>query len=322
MHDVVAVAYDGLCTFEFGIAVEVFGLPRPEISFPWYRFSVCASERRPIKAMGGISMDVPHGLGRLRDAQTVIVPGWRDIAETPPDDLCQALADAHSRGARLVSICGGAFVLAAAGLLDGKTATTHWMFANELARRFPKVSVQPQMIFTDDGDVLTAAGSAAGIDLCLHIVRKDFGADALFIVSQRLISQQGREGAQSQFMPMPNKTIIDAPVTKVMTWLTADLRRNVSVRSLAVMAHLSERTLHRRFVEFTGMSPREWLTSERIRRARVLLEHSELTLENIAVQVGFGNAETFRKHFKAHVGVSPSVFKRNNEARSSTTSST
>jgi len=322
MHDVVAVAYDGLCTFEFGIAVEVFGLPRPEISCPWYRFSVCASERRPIKAVGGVSMDIPYGLERLRDAQTVIVPGWRDIEETPPDELCQALVDAHSRGARLVSICGGAFVLAAAGLLDGKTATTHWMFANELARRFPKVSVQPQMIFTDDGDVLTAAGSAAGIDLCLHIVRKDFGPDALFIVSQRLISQQGREGAQSQFMPMPNRTVIDAPVTKVMTWLTADLRRNASVRSLAVMAHLSERTLHRRFVEFTGMSPGKWLTSERIRRARVLLEHSELTLENIAIQVGFGNAETLRKHFKAHVGVSPSVFKRDNEARRSMPSTT
>ncbi|WP_207005340.1 transcriptional regulator FtrA [Trinickia mobilis] len=306
---VTAVTYEGLCTFEFGIAVEVFGLARPEFDFPWYKFTVCAAERRPIAAVGGIMFSAPHGLEELSVADTIVVPGWRDIFEEPPAELCDALVSAQTRGARLVSICGGAFVLAAAGLLDGKSATTHWRFADELARRYPRISVRADKLYTDDGQILTAAGSAAGIDLCLHLVRKDYGVDVAYIVSQRLIAQPTREGGQSQFIPTPSKSVADPQLTKVMAWLASDLRKRVSISELAARVHLSERTLHRRFVDYTGKSPLEWLTVERLRRARLLLEHSDMSIEEIGCEAGYGNVEAFRRQFKARVGLAPSSYR-------------
>lgn len=251
----------------------------------------------------------PHGLEELSVADTIVIPGWRDIREEPSTILCDALVSAQSRGARLVSICGGAFVLAAAGVLDGKSATTHWRFADELAKRYPKISVRADKLYTDEGQILTAAGSAAGIDLCLHIVRKDFGVDVAHVVSQRLIAQPSREGGQSQFIPTPNKSIADQQLTKVMAWLTSDLRRSVSIGELAARVHLSERTLHRRFVDYTGMSAVEWLTAERLRRARLLLEHSDMSIEEVGCEAGFGNVEAFRRQFKARVGLAPSNYR-------------
>ena len=172
---VVSVVYDGLCTFEFGCTYEVFGLPRPELKRPWYRFEVCAAEPGPIRGAGGVVVEAPCDLGRIERADTVIVPGWRSASAAPPPPLLEALARVAERGGRLASICSGVFVLAAAGVLDGRRATTHWRYADELARRYPRIQVDPDVLYVDEGPVLTSAGSAAGLDLCLHIVRRDHG---------------------------------------------------------------------------------------------------------------------------------------------------
>src|SRR5262245_3820963 len=186
-HRVVAIVYDGLCTFEFGIVVEAFALPRPELGVPWYRFSVCSVNRRPVGAVGGVTVHPSHGLEALRRADTIVVPGWQERHGGPPAALVAAIRRAHRRGARVVSICSGVFVLAAAGLLDGRRATTHWRYAADLARRFPSVTVEPDVLYIDEGRVLTSAGSAAGIDLCLHIIRRDYGAEIANAVARRLV---------------------------------------------------------------------------------------------------------------------------------------
>ncbi|HSK95099.1 MAG TPA: DJ-1/PfpI family protein, partial [Euzebyales bacterium] len=200
---VAAIAYDGLCTFEFGIAVEVFGLPRPELDLDWYEFMVCAAEPGPLHATGGVRVAADHGLAAVAGAGTVVVPGWRDPDEPPPPALVDALLRAHARGARLLSICSGVFVLAATGLLDGRPATTHWRYAERLARRHPRITVLPDVLYVDDGELLTSAGSAAGIDLCLHVVRRDHGAHVAAQVARRLVSAPHRDGGQAQFVPRP-----------------------------------------------------------------------------------------------------------------------
>jgi AraC family transcriptional activator FtrA len=173
---VVALAYDRLCTFEFGIVVEIFGLPRPELNVEWYQFAVCSLDRGPLTATGGVTVQPTAGPRGLQRAGTIVIPGWRDADERPSDAVLDAVRAAHARGARLVTICSGVFVLAAAGLLDGKRATTHWRYVDRLRARYPKVRVEPDVLYVDEGSILTSAGSAAGIDLCLHIVRTDYGA--------------------------------------------------------------------------------------------------------------------------------------------------
>ena len=203
-HRVAAIAYDGLCTFEFGIAVEIFGLPRPELDIPWYDFRVCGVDDGPASATGGVSLNITHGIETLAWADTIIVPGWRHGAdETVPTGLREAVSTAHGRGARLVSICSGVFVLAAAGILDGKRATTHWRHAARLKALYPRISVEPDSLYVDEGQVPTSAGSAAGLDLCIHIVRRDHGPDIANSVARRLVLPTHRDGGQSQYVPRP-----------------------------------------------------------------------------------------------------------------------
>lgn len=309
-HSVVAIAYDGLCTFEFGIVVEVFGLRRPELSVPWYGFSVCSLERGELRAAGGVTISATAGLGRLRHADTIIIPGWRDAVENPPEALTQAIRRAHDRGARLVSICSGVFVLAAAGLLDGRKATTHWRYAERLSAKFPRVRVRPDVLYTDDGEILTSAGSAAGIDLCLHIVRRDYGAAIANQVARRLVVQPHREGDQSQYVTQSLRLDASHGLATLLDRVQGSLHRPWTISDLAKLAAMSDRNFARRFREETGTSPYRWLTHVRLLSAQHRLETTNQSVDQIARAVGLGTAETLRHHFRRRFHVSPTSYRR------------
>src|SRR5215510_15396552 len=217
-HRVVALAYDGLGMFEFGIVVEAFALKRPELNVPWYRFGVCSVEPGPIRVLGGITIEASSGLGALRRADTIVVPGWKTTGELPPTALLSALRNAYRRGARVVSICSGVFLLAAAGLLDGKRATTHWRYVDRLSRRYPSINVEPDVLYVDEGRILTSAGSAAGIDLCLHIIRRDYGAEIANQVARRLVVSPHREGGQAQFIERAVENEENPWFSKLLEW--------------------------------------------------------------------------------------------------------
>ncbi|GAA0600791.1 transcriptional regulator FtrA [Caenispirillum bisanense] len=307
---VVALAYDGLCTFEFGIVVEVFGLPRPEVGPDWYSFAVAAADPGPLRATGGVRVMADGGLDLLATAGTIVIPGWRDREERPPAALLHALRAAHAGGARLVSICSGVFVLAAAGLLDGRRATTHWRHVPILARDYPAVRAEPDVLYVDEGDVLTSAGSAAGIDLCLHVVRKDFGPRIANMVARRLVVPPHREGGQAQFIDRPVQARAEGRFAAVLAWLGDELPVGVSIDAMAARAGLSRRTFLRRFQAATGTTPGDWLTARRVARARDLLETTALAMEDLAAACGFGSAATLRHHFRLRVGVSPTDYRR------------
>ena len=306
---VCALAYDGLCTFEFGIAVELFALPRPEFD-NWYRFTTVKAESGPIRAVGGITVDAPDGLDRLRDASLIVVPGWRG-ADTPvPEDLCNALRDAHDRGARLASICSGVFVLAASGLLDGKRATTHWRYTDQLTTQYPRISVDPDVLFVEDGRVATSAGSAAGLDLGLHIIRQDFGAQVAASVARRLVLPAQRDGGQRQFVPRPEpKARVGSSLAELQDRIRASIDEDWPIERMAKAAATSSRTLARRFHEESGTTPLNWLKLERVLRAAELLENGSTPLADIWEACGFGSAESFRREFRKTMGVPPSRYR-------------
>jgi len=311
-RSVAVLAYDGLATFEFALAVEVFGLRRPELGVPWYDFKVCAAERGPLRATGGVTVHVAHGLGAIGRADTVVVPGWGPTLDEPiPEAVLAALRRAHARGARLVSICSGAFVLAATGLLDGKRATTHWRYTKLFAERFPRVKLVPDVLYVDEGQLLTSAGSAAGLDLCMHLVRKDYGAAIANEVARRLVIPPHREGGQAQFVPEPIPPVEGgSPLASVLGWALENLREPISVRRLARRAGMSERTFCRRFYAQTGTSPARWLIAQRVIAAQRLLETSPLPVETVADRVGMGTATNLRHHFREHLRITPRQYRR------------
>jgi AraC family transcriptional activator FtrA len=308
---VVVVAYDGLCTFEFGCATEVFGLPRPEMGEGWYRFAVAAAEPGPLRATGGIRLLADGGLDLLAGAGTVVVPGWRGVAAPVPEPLCAALRAAHAAGARILSLCSGAFVLAAAGLLEGRRATTHWRYAEALADRHPGLRFVPDVLYVDEGSVLTAAGSAAGLDLCLHLVRRDFGPAAANRIARRLVLPAHRQGGQAQYVerPVPRDRAAAARIAPLLDRVRAALDQPWPVARLAAEAAASPRALHRRFLEATGQSPGAWLLAERLAHARGLLEGPPLPVEAVAAACGFNTAASLRHHFRAQLGTSPAAYR-------------
>lgn len=308
---VVALAYDGLCTFEFGVAVEIFGLARPELGPDWYRFAVAAVDEGELRATGGVRVMADGDMSLIAQAGTVIVPGWRG-ADTPvPDALCQQLRQAHRRGCRILSICSGVFVLAAAGLLEGWRATTHWRYLETLQQRYPDVEVVPDVLYVDEGTVLTSAGSAAGIDLCLHLVRRDFGQEAANSVARRLVVQPHRDGGQTQNIVRPVPVARESKrLGLLFDYLHQQLADNHTVASLASRAGMSPRTFLRRFQDATGTTPARWLLNERLMRARGMLEKTRLSLDSIAIQVGFGSSSTLRYHFQQHFSVSPAAYRK------------
>jgi AraC family transcriptional activator FtrA len=308
---VVALAYNDLCTFEFGVAVEIFGLDRPEMGNAWYRFRVAAIEPGPLRAMGGISVAADGGLALIERAGTIIVPGWRGADSPVPARLITSLRKAHKRGARLLSFCSGAFVLAAAGLLDGRRATTHWRYSERLARAFPAVQVVPDVLYVDEGSVLTAAGSAAGIDLSLHLIRRDWGAAAANSVARRLVVPAHRDGGQAQFIEAPVPAAKEGGrLGQVLERMRSGAAGDTTLAQLARAAGMSRRTFIRRFKASTGTTPGAWLAATRIARARDLLRYSAHDIEEIATASGFGSAATLRHHFRRQVRVSPSAYRR------------
>jgi AraC family transcriptional activator FtrA len=310
-HLVAILAYDRLCTFEFGCAVELFALQRPELGVEWYRHAVCAIEPGPLRAMGGLTVEAPHGLATLKRAGTIVVPGWRDADETPPPALLKALRAAHARGARVTSICSGVFVLAHAGLLASKRATTHWRYAEKLAQRFPDVQVDAGALYIDEGPVITSAGSAAGLDMLLHLVRRDHGAKVANLVAQRLVMPPHREGGQAQFVPRPMPRDEESPVARLIDLMRGNPRADHSLPTLAAHAGLSVRTLQRQFKDATGLTPLEWLVRERISVAKELLEsHAGLDMEQVAELAGFGSPESLRRHFRLQGLPAPTTFRR------------
>jgi len=305
---VAALAYDGLCTFEFGIVVELFGLPRPTMK-SWYDFKVCALEPGPLRAIGGLTVTPAQGIEQLHRADMIVIPGWRDHRETPPVRLIDALRRAHRRGARLVSICSGVFVIAATGLLNGKRATTHWRYTGELARRYPEIHIQPDVLYVDEGDILTSAGSAAGIDLGLHIIRRDFGTLVANQVARRLIMPPHRDGGQAQFIERPVADEGSPWLSRLLEWVERHLAEDLTIDSLARQVCVSKRTLTRRFIDTTGTSPADWVAGLRIARAKELLETTALSVEEVAEKCGFGSSFTLRHHFRKRMQTSPLAYR-------------
>jgi AraC family transcriptional regulator, transcriptional activator FtrA len=305
------LAYPGMSAFETGIVTEVFGLPRPELDVDWYRLVICAQRPGPVPLVGGASLHTEHDLTTLASADTVIVPGVSDVHRPSSAALVAALRLASSRGARLVSICSGAFALADAGLLDGLRATTHWQYAGLLAERFPLVRVDPDVLYVDEGNVLTSAGSAAGLDLCLHLVRADFGPTIANAVARRLVIAPHRDGGQAQFIEAPiTPASVADPVAASMAWALAHLDQPITVATLAAMASMSSRTYLRRFAQRGGTSPIRWLIAQRIKASLPLLETTELGIEEIAARVGFDSVVTYRHHFGRAMRTSPSAYRR------------
>ncbi|MGH8779912.1 transcriptional regulator FtrA [Paraburkholderia sp.] len=310
-HLVVALVYDRLCTFEFGCVTELFALERPELDVDWYRFAVCAAEPGPIRAAGGITLAAPYTLRMLDRAATIVVPGWRDPDETPPEPLLRKIRSAYRRGTRLCSICSGVFVLAAAGVLDGKTVTTHWRYADRLQKRYPQLCVQPDALYVDEGQIITSAGSAAGIDMLLHLVRRDYGRAVANRVAQRLVVPPHREGGQAQFVPRPLPPDDSGRLAKLMDWVRTHPAAPHTLASLAQRAAMSPRTLQRQFRDATGMAPYEWLLRERVAIARELLEtHARMPMTRIAERAGFGSEESLRRHFRRIALTSPGAYRR------------
>ena len=309
-HLVVLLAYDRLCTFEFGCAVELFALERPELGVAWYDFAVCAVEPGPIRAAGGITVDAPYAPALLEQADTIVIPGWRGADEPVPESLLALLRAAFARGARLCSICSGVFVLAAAGLLDGRRATTHWRYTDALARRFPAIEVLPHDLYVDTGQVITSAGSAAGLDMLLHLVRRDYGAQVGNLVAQRLVVPAHREGGQAQYLPRPMAHDEKGRLTRLMDWIRLHPAEAHTVASMAGQAAMSARTLQRHFHDATGFGPVEWLIRERIALVKDLLEDSALSLGQIAQRSGFNTEQSLRHHFRRLAGTTPGAYRR------------
>ena len=309
-HRVAALAYPGMGLLELGIALEVFGLPRPELDVPWwYTIDVFAVSPGQHATLGAVALQVTHGLEVAAAADTVIVPGW-PVATEVPAPLITALRAANERSARLVSICSGAFALAAAGVLDGRRVATHWQYAERLARRYPALTVDPEVLYVDEGNLLTSAGSAAGIDLCLYLVRRDHGADIANRIARRLVMQPHRDGGQAQFIERPVPSDDDARIHDVISWLAGNLAAQITLADLAARAHLSQRQFSRRFRAVTGQSPLEWLVGQRIAASLACLDSGDEPVEQVAAQVGFSNPATFRHHFRVRMHTSPQAYRR------------
>jgi len=306
---VAALLYEKVATFELGIVTEIFGLSRPEMGPDWYRLITVAEQARPLRATGGLQVSPEAGLEVLSRAGTIVIPGWRTDGAAPSPAVKKALSQAYGRGARLVSICSGAFLLAACGFLAGREATTHWLYAEQLQSLYPDVDVNPDVLYVDGEQILTSAGSAAGVDLMLHIVRKDFGARAANEIARRMVMAPHRAGGQAQFIDRP----VPARANDRLGSLLEAVRRRPAERwTIARMARhvaMSQRTFIRRFHDSTGMSPGDWVIATRLEAARFLLESSAADVDQISHSSGFGSPAALRHHFRRRVGLTPTAYR-------------
>jgi AraC family transcriptional activator FtrA len=309
LHRVVALLNPPQSPFELACAAEVFGTVLEDVPAR-YSFRVCAQRPGSLPTTGGFAMFVDAGLAALQEADTVVVPGWHPPGAPVPSTVIEALLAAHRRGARIVAICTGAFVLARAGLLEGRRATTHWRSTAQLAAAFPEVQVDQDVLFVDHGDVATSAGSGAGIDLCLHLVRSDHGAAYAAQVARNMVLPPHREGSQLQYAEQPAPARADESLAPLLEWATSRLHTPLTLNRLAEHAGLSSRTLARRFTAQLGTSPGQWLLGRRVDAARVLLEQTDLPVETIATRVGLASAVNLRRRFRSHLGTTPGAYRR------------
>jgi transcriptional regulator GlxA family with amidase domain len=309
---VIAVAaFDGISPFHLSVPCLVFGEDRSADGIPPAELLVCAATPGSMRTSAGFGIDVPYGLARLADADTVIVPSWRDPGETAPPELLAALRAAHARGAMVVGLCLGAFVLAQAGLLDGRRATTHWRWAGAFKTRFPQVKLDPDVLYVEDDKLVTSAGTAASLDCCLHLLRGQIGAELANRVARRLVVSPHRQGGQAQFIeqPLPKPARGDR-LGEALEWALRHLQDAPGIDQVAAHAAMSRRTFTRRFRERTGASFQDWLNAQRIGLAQRLLEGTGLPVEQVAAQAGFGSALSLRQHFAQSLRTSPSAYRR------------
>ncbi|MEX5236157.1 helix-turn-helix domain-containing protein [Kocuria arenosa] len=309
ISNVAVIVFDEVSPFELGVACEAWAIDRSADGLPVMDFAVCSPDGGPVRTIAGFDVAVHHGLDRVAEADLVVLPAMsRDIPV--PAEVIHALRAAHDRGARLLSICSGAFVLGAAGLLDGRRCTTHWMHTAELAERFPAAQVVPEVLYVEDGTILTSAGTAAGLDACLHLWRQEFGSAAANTVARRMVVPPQRQGGQAQFIKDPVPEHRAETLDPLLTWIVGHLDEPLDVDALARRAAMSPRTFARRFRDETGTTPHAWITARRLHRAEQLLEETDLPVERIATDVGFGNAATLRHHFTRIRRLSPQQYRR------------
>lgn len=305
---VVCVVYDNLSLFEAGIASEVFGLERPEFGRALYRFRIAQAEPGVLRSRGGLQLSADGGLRLLNEADLIIVPGWR--GSDVPTALVRALRRAHQRGAQVMSICTGAFVLAEAGLLDDVAATTHWRYVPAFRERFPNVDWRADVLYVDAGSIITSAGSAAGIDACLHLVRRHHGSAVANLVARTMVTPPHRQAGQAQFIPMPVAPAHRGGIGPVLDWARSRLDQPLRIADMAAQAATSERNFLRRFSAQVGVGPKQWLRRERVAAAQILLERSTQRLDSIAQAVGFGSVSALRIAFRQTIGVPPTLHRR------------
>ncbi|MFC3349986.1 GlxA family transcriptional regulator [Streptomyces echinoruber] len=312
LKNVAAVLLDGVHPFELGVLCEVFGLDRSDEGLPVYDFAVVSAEGPELRThVPGFTVSTPHGLDRLREADLIAVPAGSDFtSRTYPPELLDALVDACARGARVLSVCSGVFVLGAAGLLDGRRCAAHWQQAKELARRHPRAIVEPDVLYVDEDPVITSAGTAAGIDACLHLVRKEQGPEVANKIARRMVVPPHRDGGQAQFVERPLPRSRCDTVGGVLAWMERNLDREITVEQLAARAHMSPRTFARRFQQETGTTPYRWLLRQRVLLAQQLLEATDETVDAIAARAGFGTAAALRYQFDRVLGTTPNDYRR------------
>lgn len=308
MHTVAVLALDQVIPFDLSTPIEVFDRTRLPGGRPAYRVRICATT--PAVDAGAFTITAPYGLAALAEADTIVLPGCADPTAPIPEPALGAIRAAAADGTRIASICTGAFVLAATGLLDGRRATTHWLAANLLAERFPAIDVDPDVLYVDNGQFLTSAGAAAGLDLCLHLIRRDHGSAVAADAARLSVMPLEREGGQAQFIvadqpPTPRGSVLEP----VLRWMQNNAEADLTLDDIAAHAGMSTRTLNRRFREQTGSSPVQWLHRARIRQAQYLLESTDHPIDRIAGQVGFGSPTAFRDRFKRVVGTSPAAYR-------------
>jgi transcriptional regulator GlxA family with amidase domain len=319
LRNIAVVVVNGFLPFEFGTICEVFGVDRTDDGLPAYDFAVVAGEPAPIRAHLDFTISPTSGLERLEEADLIALPAVGDqrlgrldgaSRQAFPEDLLDALRRAVGRGAQVLSVCSGAFILGEAGLLDGRRCTTHWRHADELARRYPQAKVDPDVLYVDDNPVISSAGTAAGIDACLYLVRKEQGSRVANGIARRMVVPPHRDGGQAQYVEQPIAPSCDGSLRDLLEWLRANLGRPLTVRQLAARANMSERTFARRFVQDTGTTPQRWLIGQRILLAQQLLEETDETVDAIADHTGFGNATALRHHFRTWRGTTPNAYRR------------
>lgn len=308
-HKIVVPLTPNVPVFEAAVAFEVFGRPRRGFPDPWYEVTYCTGHDAPVTTAEGLTFTTP-GLAAITEADTVIVPACADLQGDPPPALLTALRDAYHRGARIASICTGAYTLAAAGLLDGRRATTHWLHAASLAERWPDVKLDTDVLYTQDERIFTSAGECAGLDLCLHLVALDHGSHVANALARRMVISPHREGGQAQYIEAPFPVSDSASLAPLLDWVRANLDRPLTVEDLAHRAKMSRRTLLRHFKKATGTTPVKWLTGERVARARELLETTDASMESVAAQSGFGTAQSMRVHFARINQTSPRGYRQ------------